>query len=304
MERRENRRMQRNKSGAKAKSVEVDAIAVALTAQIIICVLILLIAQITRMSDEERFVRLKQEYATLISGSSGMSIPDYFAEIAGITGRAFEALENFVGGLVGRQQPQSPMPEPEPQPPSQSLATGGDTPPVNLSIFPARSAAQDDQLPAASCQLTMRPAPTGSTLAPYFLSRPLSPPVAGIITSPFAFRIHPISGSLDFHNGVDIAAPTGQEILAALPGQVERVGECEIYGKYVLLRHAHNLGTFYAHASQILVSEGASVFQGERIAKVGATGRATGPHLHFAVIVEGMYADPLHGLARYIRAAQ
>ena len=284
MEKRDGRRMQRGRSKTKGKLPEVDAIAVALTAQIIICVLVLLAAQITRMASEERYALLKEEYAALVSGSAGAGLPDYFAELAGLTGNALGALEGFISGLMGRAPPTQHTP-PEPQ-----LAMGGGS-----------GVLGNYQLSAVNCQLSMRPAPQCSTLAPYFLSRSLHPPVAGVITSPFAFRADPFNGNVDFHRGVDIAAPTGHEIFAALPGRVERVGECAVYGKYVLLRHAHNLGTFYAHASQVLVSYGARVAQGERIAKVGATGRATGPHLHFAVIVEGLYADPLHGLERHIR---
>jgi len=246
------RRSRSNTAGAGSKP-NVDAIAVAMTVQIIVCILILLTARIAKTVNEESFAHLKQEYTSLVGSGEGTGLSDYFAELAGITAGFFTTVERFVNDLLGREN-----------------------------------------LP----HLDMLSAPQGNTLAPFLLNARLIPPVTGVISSPFAYRVHPISGNLDFHNGVDIAAPHGQEILAALPGSVERIGEDSIYGKYVILRHAHNLKTLYAHCSQILVAEGMKVNQGERIAKVGDTGLATGPHLHFSVIVEGLYADPLHGLER------
>ena len=281
----ENRRMRPHAGKARARPQEVDAIAVALTAQIIICILILLGAGITKMADEERFAQIKQEYASLVGSGGSAGLSDYFAALAGLAGGFFGAVEEMISGLLDADS-RTPA-----QPGSgglflQRLAMMGGAP-ASLAL--------------SSRESGMRPAPEGSTLAPFVLSRSLLPPVTGVITSPFAYRIHPISGELNFHNGIDIAAGYGQEILAALPGQVERVGEDEIYGKYVLLRHAHNLKTFYAHCSEILVVEGMRVRQGEALARVGDTGMTTGAHLHFAVIVEGLYADPLHGLRRHLQ---
>ena len=281
--RRENRRprgsaARANQRGGKAP--EVDVIAFALTAQIIVCALIVLVALAARQWNEDGFARLKSEYSALVGGENGSGLPDYFAELRGVTGGFFEAVESIVGGLMGRP--------PGPQAEGESPAAGAG----ELTALGLRPG-QDQMLPP----------PQGSTLAPFFLNTTLGAPVAGAITSPFAFRVHPLSGNLDFHNGIDIAAPYGQEILAALPGVVERVGEDATYGNYIILRHAHNLKTFYAHCSQVLVEEGDRVAQGQPLALVGSTGLATGPHLHFAVIVEGLFADPLHGLAAYISEA-
>jgi len=276
------RRSRSNIAGAGAKP-NVDAAAVAMTAQIIVCILILLSARIIKMVNEETFTHLKQEYTTLVGSGVGAGFSDYFSELAGITADFFSAVENIINDLMGREASPNPVPDSHGRLRAEEPAMGGG----------ARS-----PLNFIAGEFDMLPAPQGSTLAPFLLNARLMPPVSGIISSPFAYRAHPVSGNLDFHNGVDIAAPYGQDILAALPGYVERTGEDNIYGKYVILRHAHNLKTFYAHCSRILVREGMRINQGERIAKVGDTGLATGPHLHFSVIVEGLYADPLHGLKR------
>ena len=267
--RRENRRARGSGRASQRGETkpEVDAVAFALTVQIIVCVLIVLLTLAIRQWNEDGFARLKSEYLGLVSGENGSGLADYFAELRGMAGGFFEAVEGIIGG------------QPRPQPETEIPPVGaGEL--TSLRVRPAQSG--------------MLTPPEGSTLAPFFLSAALSPPLTGAVTSPFAFRVHPISGNLDFHNGIDIAAPYGQEILAALPGTVERTGEDVIYGNYIILRHACNLKTFYAHCSQILVVEGERVSQSQPIATVGNSGMTTGPHLHFAVIVEGLYADPMH----------
>jgi murein DD-endopeptidase MepM/ murein hydrolase activator NlpD len=85
------------------------------------------------------------------------------------------------------------------------------------------------------------------------------------------------------HDGIDIAAPQGTPVTAAADGEVLFVGVQSGYGKVVILRHGGGLVTVYAHNSEVLVREGDRVRQGDVVAKVGQTGRTTGPHLHFEV---------------------
>jgi murein DD-endopeptidase MepM/ murein hydrolase activator NlpD len=136
-------------------------------------------------------------------------------------------------------------------------------------------------------------APDTAIIAPVVLSAKLSPPVSGILTSRFGYRDHPVTNLLDFHTGIDIAAPSGTAISAALPGKVTQVGASDIYGKFVVIDHANGLQTVYCHCSKILVEEGVMVREGNRIALVGSTGISTGPHLHFELRLDGLALDPL-----------
>jgi len=113
------------------------------------------------------------------------------------------------------------------------------------------------------------------------------------ITSPYGYRIHPITGEFKFHAGVDIGAPGGAPILAAAGGTVTISTYSRSYGNYVEIDHGNGLRTRYAHMSLRLASAGDTVTQGQEIGLVGATGDATGNHLHFEVRVNGVTYDPM-----------
>ncbi len=117
-------------------------------------------------------------------------------------------------------------------------------------------------------------------------------PVNGEITSRFGYRNHPITGKFGIHNGTDIAAPEGTDILAAFDGRVEEIGFNKVRGNYILLSHGGETKTLYMHCSEIIAPKGAVVRQGEVIARVGNTGWSTGPHLHFSISVGGKYCNP------------
>ncbi len=123
------------------------------------------------------------------------------------------------------------------------------------------------------------------------LRAPLSPMV---ISSPFGRRHDPFTGSIRYHSGVDLDAPTGSAIYAAASGIVVYAGPQGGYGRYVVLDHGDGVRTHYAHCSKLNTEVGALVVEGDVIAYVGATGRATGPHLHFAVTDDlGAFLDPI-----------
>jgi murein DD-endopeptidase MepM/ murein hydrolase activator NlpD len=113
------------------------------------------------------------------------------------------------------------------------------------------------------------------------------------VTSGFAMRVHPIQNTWTQHNGVDFAAPGGTPVRAAGGGVVEFAGQKNGYGNVVELRHANQFSTLYAHLSRIDVQPGQRIEQGTNIGAVGATGWATGPHLHFEVKKDGQYMDPM-----------
>jgi murein DD-endopeptidase MepM/ murein hydrolase activator NlpD len=118
-------------------------------------------------------------------------------------------------------------------------------------------------------------------------------PAPGRISSPFGMRLHPITGVYKLHTGVDIAAPHGTPIKAADKGLVIKTGWMRAYGQTVAVDHGSGLHTWYCHCSSILVSEGQLVKRGQVIARVGSTGMSTGPHLHFSVLKNGNFVNPM-----------
>lgn len=126
---------------------------------------------------------------------------------------------------------------------------------------------------------------------------PSTAPVAGVVGSGFGLRSDPFSGRAALHTGLDFPANTGTPIIAAAGGVVLWSGRHPQYGNMVELDHGKGLVTRYAHASTLLVTSGDFVRRGETIAKVGSTGRSTGPHLHFEVLVDGRHQDPARFLA-------
>lgn len=112
------------------------------------------------------------------------------------------------------------------------------------------------------------------------------------ISDDYGNRIHPTLGVQQFHNGVDLAAPSGSPILAAYDGQIIAADYSSTMGNYIMIDHGDGLFTIYMHASSLLVSKGSAVTKGQKIALVGSTGRSTGPHLHFSVRQNGNYVSP------------
>jgi murein DD-endopeptidase MepM/ murein hydrolase activator NlpD len=121
-------------------------------------------------------------------------------------------------------------------------------------------------------------------------------PVEGRVTSNFGERVHPIDNVRKFHSGMDIAAPTGTPVKAAGDGKIidatGRYNGGTAWGNVVVIDHGHGLVTRYAQLDSYIVRKGDSVEAGDTIGAVGASGRATGPHLHFEVLVDGEHIDP------------
>jgi murein DD-endopeptidase MepM/ murein hydrolase activator NlpD len=113
------------------------------------------------------------------------------------------------------------------------------------------------------------------------------------ITSGFKMRFHPILQKWLAHQGVDYAAPTGTPVRCVGDGVVDFAGVQNGFGNVVIVKHRNNQSTVYAHLSKINVKRGQSLAQGQNLGAVGATGWATGPHLHFEFRVNGKYQDPL-----------
>lgn len=119
-------------------------------------------------------------------------------------------------------------------------------------------------------------------------------PVRGSITSNFGYRKNPFGGrSREFHDGLDIAAPHGTPVRAAGDGKVIFAGYRYGYGLMVSISHGYGYISHYGHNSRITVRVGERVKKGEIIARIGSTGRSTGPHVHFMIDKNGRRINPL-----------
>ena len=136
----------------------------------------------------------------------------------------------------------------------------------------------------------------GSTDVPFIGADGFCSPVGenwrNIVTSEFGYRKDPFTGPSKGHDGIDLAVPTGTSVRAALPGTVTISQYSSSYGYYVMIDHGGGLSTLYAHNSKLLVKVGQTVNAGDIVSLSGSTGRATGPHVHFEVPVNGDRTKP------------
>ena len=117
-------------------------------------------------------------------------------------------------------------------------------------------------------------------------------PVAGWVTSEFGQRSSPFGGDREFHKAIDIATRIGKPIQAPADGIVAEVAFQNDVGQMIRIDHGHGISTFYGHLSTAAVRAGATVHKGDRIGYVGNTGRSTGSHLHYAVMLNGVSVNP------------
>jgi murein DD-endopeptidase MepM/ murein hydrolase activator NlpD len=157
---------------------------------------------------------------------------------------------------------------------------------------------QVSPLPTVQVARVNTVSPTGLAISNYGVNSDFIYPLAtpAPMTSPFGWRVHPITGNRRFHSGQDLGAPTGTPIVSVAKGRVVVAKWHGGYGKTVIIEHDGRLQTLYGHMSEIFVQEGQEIAQGTVIGQVGSTGNSTGPHLHFETKVptaEGwMVVDP------------
>src|SRR5262249_50694788 len=123
------------------------------------------------------------------------------------------------------------------------------------------------------------------------------PTVSRKLTSGFGYRTDPIDGGSAFHAGVDISGEIGDPVFAAGDGQVKEAGFDSERGNFIIIAHRNGLESWYLHLSKINVNQGDLVHRGDAIGKMGNTGRSTGPHLHFQIVLRNEPVNPL----RYLR---
>ena len=123
---------------------------------------------------------------------------------------------------------------------------------------------------------------------------PLPSGIGVVLTSPYGYRTHPITGNYTMHNGVDLACSSGTPIYASKSGYVTTATYHYAYGNYVTINHMDGFSTLYGHMTYFVVSEGEFVEQGQVIGYVGSTGYSTGPHLHFTIYYDGSTVNPMN----------
>ena len=121
----------------------------------------------------------------------------------------------------------------------------------------------------------------------------IRPVASSTITSSYGPRVHPITGEYKIHTGVDFAASMGTPFLAAKDGVVTTAEYHPAYGNMVIIDHGNGISTLYAHASELKVSAGQRVKQGQVVSLVGSTGYSTGPHAHFEIRINGQHVNPM-----------
>ncbi|HEX9275727.1 MAG TPA: M23 family metallopeptidase [Casimicrobiaceae bacterium] len=192
---------------------------------------------------------------------------------------------------------------PPPSEPGKAPGRGGPAPTLSrdLSVdeFSALLGALSRQIEERSDQLGVLEALlVNSSVNKKFLPS-LAPVDGGWLSSSYGWRIDPFTGQKSFHEGLDFPTETGTPIVAAASGKVIFADVHPQYGKMIEIDHGNGLLTRYAHCSMLLVKEGDLVVRGQRVAAVGSTGRATGPHLHFEVRLNGAPQNP----ARFLQSA-
>ncbi len=143
-----------------------------------------------------------------------------------------------------------------------------------------------------TCKAIPKIVEVGTKIPPTYI-KPIS---GGRLSSGFGRRNAPTRGASSYHKGIDWATPVGTAVCASSAGVVTRAGWGSGYGYVVYIDHADGRQTRYGHLSKILVSQGQSVKQGEKIALSGNTGRSTGPHIHFEILIGGSQVNPLEYL--------
>ena len=192
---------------------------------------------------------------------------------------------------------------PPPLEPGKAPGRGGPAPTLSRDLtvdeFSDLLGQLSRQVEERSDQLGVLEALLVSTSANKKFLPTLSPIEEGWFSSNYGWRIDPFTGQKSFHEGIDFPADVGTPIVAAASGIVIFADVHPQYGKMVEIDHGNGLVSRYAHASVLLVKEGDLVVRGQRVARVGTTGRSTGPHLHFEVRLNGAPQNP----ARFLQSA-
>ena len=266
---------------------EEDQVSPVLTVQMVFCLLVVLFVLLTRSLSPETFEKLGQAYQKMLT--EGISLTSS-GELFRFAGLRVDDLREQLREVLARLEGDKKTEEGE-------QGSGGQE--GDASTGTAAQAGQEESEllgQGGEYEITHAAYLKTVTLADYTLSDRPHLPVEGTLTSPFGYRVHPITGNTDFHTGVDLAAPMGTKIGAAWAGVVAETGADSVNGNYVKVIHSGTVCTSYNHLSRIDVSVGQRLSRGQTLGLVGSTGVSTGPHLHFELLIDGVRVDPAKAL--------
>ncbi len=292
-----NRPAHRGRMGKEPRKIS-DGFAMMTTVQVVVCGLLLCglflytkLQQTDPANVKETFGQVTQEGDVLQEGEGNL-----FEQISGAIREFFFGEQPAEDGITVRPaDPEENGADTASSVDQTSSLLSSDLSTSDHNIYKVRgenTGGQGGQMPVTAQEGELLYPPEGYSLAPAVLSQKMTAPVDAGTTSPYGYRVHPITGETDFHTGVDLGAAMGTPIRAAFAGTVTEVGESEIFGNYIVVTHSDSLSTRYCHCSEIVAPEGSVIRQGETVAKVGSTGMSTGPHLHFEMKVDGVNVDP------------
>jgi murein DD-endopeptidase MepM/ murein hydrolase activator NlpD len=208
-----------------------------------------------------------------------------------------------LGDRLAQMAGMKPKDLPPPTDPGKAPGRGGPAPTLSRDLSVDEFASMLSDLSRGveerSDQLTVLEALLVSSSVNKKFLPTLAPVEGGWLSSSFGWRIDPFTGQKSFHEGLDFPAEPGTTIAAAASGKVIFADLHPQYGKLLEIDHGNGLVTRYAHCSRLFVREGDLVVRGQKVAAVGSTGRATGPHLHFEVRLNGVPQNP----ARFLLSA-
>lgn len=250
------------------KSVTLQSI---IAVQVVLCLLLCGITFAVYKTSETRFASLKQAYTALFSRD--MEKDELQA--------TFRRVSDFVFKPPSLAETEDTAKHEE----TQAVTTNPDT---QSEMYDG--AGGEDLLYADEI----------TSFSPFTVTGKLTVPVQyKRVTSNFGYRENPVTEKFGFHSGIDLAAPEGTPIYAAYAGAVAETGCSEARGNYIVLNHGNGVRTVYCHCSAVFAQTGANLKSGEVIAAVGATGQATGPHLHFEIWLGDTRCNPAWILGIY-----
>lgn len=266
---------------------------------------LLVIAKLALPAQMERF---NEKLSAALS--SNMDVQAVFSALGrGLSGDADSAAEEvyqavFHPAEIRETAAQAALPMPQETPAMDALREQREK--VSVSEVPEENvlteAQTEDQMSRSQAEISTlayvlysdKNLPEDVSMEQAILDFDYCTPVSAPLSSAFGYREHPLEGEERFHYGVDLAADTGTAVSCFADGTVTAVGESSSYGKYCIVSHSGGYDTLYAHCSRVTASSGAAVSKGQKIAEVGETGMATGPHLHFELHQNGVYLNPIY----------